>query len=56
MNPQRLEKILNDCLEDHSFEEFLEHFDVTPWDLFELAYNSGLIDDEILKALIAIDE
>ena len=56
MSPQKLEKILNDNLEYCSFEEFLENFDVTPFELFELAYDSGLIDDDILEGLIASDE
>lgn len=36
--------VLGETLEDESFEDFLERFDVTPEDAFLSLYESGVID------------
>jgi hypothetical protein len=41
---RQLEKVLDGYLEDYSFEEFLENFNVTPFELFLVGFNSGLIE------------
>lgn len=49
---QRLEQILEWYLEDYSFEEFLEEFDLTPAEVFIHLFNTGLIDEERLEAFL----
>lgn len=55
MNTKKLEKVLNDQLEEYSFEEILEMFDLTTIEIFELAYDSGLLSDEILESMLSSD-
>jgi hypothetical protein len=55
MRITQLEKILSSQLEQETFEEFLENFDLSPWDVFLLAYEEGLINEELLKSYIASD-
>jgi uncharacterized protein (DUF433 family) len=38
-------------LEDESFEDFLERFDLTPVEVIIKLYDIGLIQDEILEEL-----
>ncbi len=44
---KQIEEVLNYHLEDYSFEEFLEEFDLTPFDVFLAAFNNGLVDEEL---------
>jgi len=45
----KLEDFLDYHLEDISFEDFIENFDMTPKEVFLNMYYTGLIDDEDLK-------
>lgn len=55
MNPKQLERILKDQLEDYTLEEFFEQFDLTPFEVVEVIYDAGLLDDEILESMIPSD-
>lgn len=50
-----MEDVINGYLEDYSFEDFLEHFDLTPTDVFICAFNSGLVDEDLLKNFLTSD-
>lgn len=52
MNEDDIEDFVQFMLEDETFEEFLERFDVTPFEAFMCLYNNGLIDEELLKELM----
>lgn len=45
---RRVEKIVTRALEDMSFEDFLEQFDLTPQEVFLHLFSSGFIDEDIL--------
>ena len=47
----KLMELLEYHLEDLTFEEFLEHFDLSVFDVFKNMYNSGLIIDKELEPL-----
>lgn len=49
MKKNEIEDFLALELENRTLEEVLEDYDITPSEIFWLAYNSGLIDDEILE-------
>jgi len=49
MNKRELEDFVSLALEEKSFEDVLEIFDLTPQEVFVLLYNNGMIDDEILE-------
>lgn len=49
---KRLEEIVNWYLEDYSFEELLEEFDLTPSEVFIHLFNSGLIDETRLESFL----
>ena len=51
----KFEKTLSYYLQDESFEDFLENFELSPTDVFLCAYNSGLIDDKILETFMVSD-
>jgi hypothetical protein len=51
MKKNELEDIISNLLEDNSFEDVLEKFDLTPTEVFVLLYNQGLIDEEVLKSI-----
>lgn len=55
MNEEKLEKILDSYLEDNSFEDFLEEFNLTPLEVLTSLYENGLIDEEDLERLIPSD-
>lgn len=55
MNSKQLERVLDDQLEDNSFEEVLEMFDLTPFEVFEILYDEGLLEESILERLLASD-
>lgn len=46
---RRLENFLEEYLEDKTFEDFIEEFDMIPSDVFLNMYYSGLIDDRDLE-------
>lgn len=52
---REMEDIVENYLEDNSFEDLLEQFNITPTELFILAYESGLIDDDILERIKTIE-
>lgn len=37
-------------LEERSFEEILEDYDLSPYEVFQMLYQNGMLDDEILEA------
>lgn len=49
-----IELVLQEQLEDRTFEDFLEDFDLTPLEVFECLFNNGLIDEELLEDLYGI--
>lgn len=55
MNEQILEKILENYLEDNSFEEFLEEFNLTTLEVLICLYENGLVDDSELERMIPSD-
>lgn len=55
MSEEILEKILENYLDDASFEDFLEEFNVTPLEAIICLYRGGLIDDLLLEGLIPSD-
>ena len=55
MNEQILEKLLNGYLEDNSFEDFLEEFNLTMLEVLVCIYDNGLLDDSELERLIPSD-
>lgn len=46
---RRLENFLEEYLEDKTFEDFIEEFDMVASDVFLNMYYSGLIDDRDLE-------
>ena len=50
MTNKGLEDFIALALEEKSFEEVLEKFDLSPAEVFVTLYNLGLIDDEILES------
>ncbi len=55
MNLKQLERMLLDQLEDRTLEEFLEEFDLTPFDVIVILYDEGLLDEELLERKLAVD-
>lgn len=49
MNKTQIVDIVSSELENKTFEELLEDFDLTPEEVFWFLYQSGLVDDEILE-------
>ncbi len=53
-------KIIEDAisrqLEDRSFEEILEDFDLTPQEVFWRLFQSGMIDQELLENMYELYE
>jgi len=55
MNKQRkIEKAIYDELNERSFEDILEDFDLDPSEVFYLLYTQGHIDEELLEKLYDI--
>lgn len=54
MTDTELERILEDQLENKTLEEIFELFNLTPLDIFQLAYYEGHLDDEILQNLLPL--
>lgn len=55
MNDRQLQKIVEVYLEDSSLEEFLEQFDITPFEAVKYLYEGGYIDEETLKSQLPTD-
>jgi hypothetical protein len=49
MNEEALEKIIDSYLEDNSFEDFLEEFDLTPLEVLVVLFRDGMIDERELE-------
>lgn len=50
-----LERAVDDQLEMYSLEEFFEFFDITPFEIIQLAFENGLLDEEILENMVPIE-
>lgn len=50
MNKKQVEDYLENELEENTFEEVLEMYDLTPAEVFTMLFNYGHIDPEILEA------
>lgn len=49
---EHIEQTLDYFLEENSFEDFLELFDITPIEMFMLAYESGLVNEDTLEQIL----
>lgn len=47
-----IEEFIDKYSEDHTFEEILEMFDVTPLEAFVILFEEGMIDEELLLGLV----
>lgn len=50
-----LTKVVDYYIEDYTVEELLENFDLTLVDLMLCAYESGLIDPDLLEAFLTAE-
>lgn len=55
MKSKDLERVVNDQLEYFDLGEFFELFDITPFEIVELAYENGLLDEDILMKMLPTD-
>ncbi len=55
MTPKQLEKVVDDQLEDTTLEDFLEQFDITVYEIIQLAYDNGLLEESILRHMLPTD-
>ena len=46
---EKIEKLVNGWMEDDSFEELLEVFDITPVEAFIILFEHGMVDEELLE-------
>lgn len=53
-NEKYWEAFLENFLEDNTFENVMEYFDVTPFEAFDVLIKSGLIDEEVLWELMGV--
>lgn len=53
---RQLEKTIDYHLEQMTLEEFLEEFNVTPFDIILCAFNGGLLDEEVLKSYMVCSD
>lgn len=56
MKKNEIEDIVSLELEEKTFEDILEDFDLTPQEVMWLLYNQGLIDDEILEGKVILHD
>jgi predicted DNA-binding protein YlxM (UPF0122 family) len=49
---KELEDFVESYLDDYSFEELLEEFNMSPSDVFKELYFSGFIDQDLLENLL----
>lgn len=47
-----MERFLDEFLKDYSVEEILEILDVDIYEVLELAFNDGLVDEELVERLL----
>lgn len=47
------EEFVDLYLEDNTFEDLLEYFDISTYDAFDVLFENGLIDEELLEAFIS---
>lgn len=45
------ERFLDEFLKDFDYEEIFEHLDLDIYDVFETAYEAGMIDEDLLERL-----
>jgi hypothetical protein len=50
----KIEKFVEAYLEDYTFEELLEEFDITPVDAFLVLFDNGLVDEEIIEEYVLV--
>ena len=55
MKKQWIEGVCDYILEDLTLEEFFEQFNLTPYDIIQLAYDEGMLDEEILERMLPTD-
>jgi hypothetical protein len=55
MNERQLEGVVDYILEETTLEDFLEEFNITSFEIIKLAYDNGLLDEEILKRMLPTD-
>jgi hypothetical protein len=48
----KIEELLDHFLDIETLEELLERFDVSPYEAFEVLFDSGLIDEELINELL----
>jgi hypothetical protein len=48
MKQTKLIDFITLALEDNTFEDILEKFDLTPQEVFTILYEGGFIDEEVL--------
>lgn len=46
---EKLQVVLDGYLEDYSFEDFLEEFNLTPLDVLLCAFENGLVDEALFE-------
>lgn len=49
---RQLEKVVEGYLEDYSFEEFLENFNISPTEAFKCLFESGLVDEDVFESFL----
>lgn len=47
-----MERFLDEFLNDYSVEEIFETLDLDIYELMEIAFNEGLIDEELIERLL----
>jgi hypothetical protein len=55
MKTKDRERILDNWLEDNSFDELLEYLNVDLYETFDLLYDEGFLDDALLVSLLPTD-
>lgn len=55
MNNKQIEGVCDYILEELTMEEFFEQFNLTPYDIIQLAYDEGMLDEEILERMLPTD-
>ncbi|MCB1712647.1 MAG: hypothetical protein KDH96_09305 [Candidatus Riesia sp.] len=51
MEKEEIYNFVATMLETETFEDLLERFDLTPEEVFMLCFESGLVDEEVLRGL-----
>lgn len=47
-----MEEFLDKFLFDNSYEEIFEHLDLDIYEVLELAFDEGLVDEEIIERML----